>query len=115
MMEKFVYFIRPAGKPGPIKIGCSVDPAERLRSIQRDWLSPLELIGCVPGCIPDEITLHKRFRRNRQRTHSSNREWFNHCPEIEQGIGRIIELGFVPKNLSAPISLWGINEPERAS
>jgi len=112
--DRYIYFIKPVGKRGPIKIGSSYSPADRLKQIQRDWLDKLELIGFVPGFVPDEINLHYRFARHRQRIHS-HREWFNACDEIETAVRRIIEIGCMPSNLTAPVADWGIDEPGGAS
>jgi hypothetical protein len=106
MTDRFIYFIKPVGKRGPVKIGSSYYPEERLKQIQRDWFDQLELIGFVPGCVPDEIKLHYRLVRHRQRLHS-HREWFRACDELDAVVRRIIELGFIPTNLKAPIHEWG--------
>ncbi len=73
--HSFIYFVRPVGG-GNIKIGVSVDPYERLETLQNGSPVKLELIGYVAGSIADEAAMHQRFAR--MRLHG---EWFS--PEGE--------------------------------
>jgi T5orf172 domain len=84
--QKFVYFIRPIGMDGPIKIGCSDTPAKRLATFAPWAPYPLELIGAVPGESNDENFLHRAFAN----VHS-HREWFHSSPELRAAIKTIIE------------------------
>lgn len=85
-----VYFIKPVGKDGPIKIGCSRDPSTRLDNLM-DWSPwPLEIIGTISGTTQDESFLHKCFAE-----YHSHREWFHSAPELRDEIDRIIKEGDV--------------------
>lgn len=72
----WVYFIQ-AGPEGPIKIGISEDPHQRLKTMQPSNPEPLALIGAYPMRPPDEPVLHHRFKQHRIRG-----EWFTPAQEI---------------------------------
>lgn len=68
---KRIYFLRPVGQLGPVKIGCSVSP-DGLRESLATW-SPftLEIIAEIDGDFTVERQFHALFRDTYQR-----REWF---------------------------------------
>ena len=75
--QSFIYFLRPVGQPGPIKIGYSVRPDKR-----REWFNawapvPLELVHAMPGGSQLESKLHLAFAD----THSHS-EWFAASPRL---------------------------------
>lgn len=76
-MSKLVYFLRPVGQLGPIKIGCSKLPALRLETLTTWSPVRLELICSVPGSHKDEHTLHGMFAR-----HHVHGEWFGASKEL---------------------------------
>lgn len=81
---RHVYFMRPVGMQGPVKIGCShVTEARRL--VLSKW-SPfkLEIIAKLPGQFDLERRLHNKFRR--QHSHC---EWFEWSPELQAVIEAI--------------------------
>lgn len=82
---KYVYFIKPVGMDGPIKIGSSGVPAKRLLDLSVWSPFPLELIGMVPGGCRDENFLHTRFADQH-----SHREWFRSSPVLRHTIERIL-------------------------
>jgi hypothetical protein len=67
------YFIRMevASGRGPIKIGQSCDPIDRLNTLRVGSPYQLTLIGCAPGVFVDESVLHSMFSAHRMRG-----EWF---------------------------------------
>lgn len=67
----FVYLIETA--LGQIKIGCSHDPEQRLKTFAANSPCPIRLIARWPGQQADERALHKRFIA--QRWHN---EWFRY-------------------------------------
>lgn len=71
MKFKFVYFIRPVGMDGPIKIGCAMDLDRRFNELEASSPYPLEVAAVVDGGIGLERKLHEYFRAIR-----SHREWF---------------------------------------
>lgn len=82
---KSIYFVRPVGMDGPIKIGCSADPAGRLQVLAAWSPFPLEMIGSVLGGFDDEGRLHRRFSDLHTR-----KEWFMSSPLLRETIERIL-------------------------
>lgn len=79
-----IYFIKPVGQDGPIKIGCSSNPRLRLGQ-QMAWSAyPLEIICTVPGTIALEKNIHECFID----CHSHG-EWFHATPRLLTAIARI--------------------------
>lgn len=74
---KFVYFMKPVGMDGPIKIGCTIDIGERLNQLARWSPFPLELVAHVEGGPRLERKLHSYFRE-----HHSHKEWFSPSPML---------------------------------
>lgn len=74
---KRVYFLRPVGQLGPIKIGCSKLPPLRLETLTTWSPVRLELICSVPGTHKDERTLHGMFAQ-----HHVHGEWFGASKEL---------------------------------
>jgi hypothetical protein len=85
-----VYFIKPCRFDGPIKIGFSRTPSERLIDITTWSPWPLELMGFVPGSLTDESYLHKCFA-----DHHSHREWFHSSRKLRDAIARILSSGVI--------------------
>lgn len=83
--QLLVYFMRPAGMDGPIKIGCSTGPEKRLKELAAWSPWPLELIGAVPGTFADEQFLHGCFAGSH-----SHREWFHSTAPLRDMIGKIL-------------------------
>lgn len=81
---RFVYFLRPVGKAGPVKIGCSVDPSERLTTFMPWSPFPLEIAAVVPGNLELEDNLHDCFFDLH-----SHREWFHESPRITDLIDKL--------------------------
>lgn len=71
----FVYFISYKG--GPIKIGFSSDPEQRLRTIAKHHHHELEILAQTPGTPLTEYLLHKRWWHLRIKG-----EWFERDPEL---------------------------------
>lgn len=80
-----VYFIKPVGMDGPIKIGCSILPEKRLQELTVWSPFPLEVIGSVLGQIADEQFLHRCFADCH-----SHREWFYSTPALRETITKIL-------------------------
>lgn len=106
-----VYFIRPVGMDGPIKIGCSQKPLQRLKALSPWSPFPLELIGSVRGDFGDEVELHKRF--SDLHTH---REWFMSSPLLRHAIERILggeSISDVCRDIAPKKSIRNQNKPIR--
>lgn len=90
-----IYFIRPVGAEGPVKIGHSIYPAARLMSYM-NW-SPIELEVAAVVEIPVPAGAKRRqfamsFERRfhcRYRDHWSHHEWFNANPLLTRDIDMI--------------------------
>ena len=79
-----VYFIRPVGAEGPVKIGCSFAPEGRLSSLMTWSPFPLEIVASVAGDLNLERRFHHRFAHL-----YSHREWFRAAPELSATIAAI--------------------------
>jgi hypothetical protein len=75
--KSYVYFI--GGESGPVKIGFSIAPRERLASMQMGSPVKLAILALVEGTVTDEKSYHARFAE-----HRSHGEWFNRHPELEE-------------------------------
>jgi hypothetical protein len=73
----FVYFIRPVGRDGPIKIGCSAHPVRRLEGLMCWSPQALEVLVTLPGDFKLEGKLHRLFAKS----HDHN-EWFRETPRL---------------------------------
>lgn len=91
MSEKRVYFLKPIGMAGPIKIGCSILPETRLRAFDIWSPFPLEIVASAPGGHQDESNLHWRFRSGR-----SHGEWFLVSVELLNLIDQVRLTGVLP-------------------
>lgn len=80
----FVYFARPIGQRGPVKIGCSLNTEARLSTLMTWSPLPLEIAARVEGDATLERRLHSIFR-----AHHSHREWFNPNDELDDLISRL--------------------------
>lgn len=84
MTDTFVYFIKPVGKPGPVKIGWSQSPVNRLMTMMAWSPFPLEIIVTIPGPYELEQNLHQCFAD----THSHS-EWFHPSPRLTAAISAL--------------------------
>lgn len=83
----FVYFVQ-AGVGGPIKIGFSWDPVERMGQLQASNPHPLSLLAEIPGSYELEREYHVRFKDGH-----ILREWFlPETPGLAEEIDRIVEI-----------------------
>lgn len=78
-----IYFIKPVGMDGPIKIGCSSWPESR-RDTLATW-SPftLEIIAEIEGGYTLEHQFHAMFEHQHERS-----EWFTWSPELQAELDR---------------------------
>lgn len=72
MTCKRVYFIRPKGMDGPVKIGCSASPDGRRKSLEQWSPFPLEIVAEMEGGFWLEKRLHWHFHQSRL-----HGEWFS--------------------------------------
>lgn len=74
--QSWVYFIQ-AGNGGPIKIGRSNSPTDRLTTLQTSHSEELVLLAVTKGGERLEKSLHMKFKQHRLRG-----EWFEPSPAI---------------------------------
>lgn len=96
-MPSFVYFLRPTGHEGPIKIGHSRMVETRIQPYFFWSPIPLELVAKVPG---DE-TLERRLHAAFADLHSHH-EWFHASPRITAVIDAVLAGTFDPSGLPPP-------------
>lgn len=101
-MNPSVYFMRPIGLDGPVKIGCSVRPHDRLTTYAAWSPMRLEIAVTTPGYVHLERRFHAAFA-----AHRSHHEWFNAAPEITATIEALREGRFDFSTLPAPRCLTG--------
>jgi hypothetical protein len=76
-----VYFMKPIGLDGPIKIGCSHRPKDRLIVFMAWSPIPLEIIAHFPGTLQIEKKIHDCFA-----DHHLHSEWFRASPKLIKAI-----------------------------
>jgi len=96
-LQRQVYFIKPVGLDGPVKVGCSHIPAKRLISLMTWSPFKLEVIGSVPGTANDERFLHQCFAK-----WHSHAEWFYPTRDFQNAVQAILEhgIGYARENLT---------------
>jgi hypothetical protein len=83
-----VYFIKPVGLNGPVKIGLSSNPTRRLAEFGAWSPIPLEIIGTIPGTWADEQYLHECFADDHL-----HGEWFCYSDALAVAIKKILADG----------------------
>lgn len=83
-MRPVVYFLRPIRAEGPVKIGYSSRPRDRLATYAAWSPIPLEIAATTPGDVELEGRFHALFRARH-----SHLEWFHAAPEITRAIEEI--------------------------
>ena len=86
-----VYVMRRADGVGPVKIGCTKYPVQRLAQQQLWSPEPLEIIGTAPGGFKDEGRLHREFAE--YRLHG---EWFEASCQVLALVAKICATGELP-------------------
>jgi len=108
--QGWVYFIKPIDMEGPIKIGHSWCPEDRLIDLSAWSPWPLHLIGSVKGETKDERFLHHCFADCH-----SHREWFHPNPLLCETIKTIIRAGTVDAIRSELRPIGSIRKPREKS
>jgi hypothetical protein len=87
-----IYFIRPIGSEGPVKIGFSIYPASRLVTYQAWSPVPLEVAATIEIQVPENepqrgyaMAVERRFH-HRYRDHWTHHEWFAAHPLLTRDI-----------------------------
>lgn len=95
-----VYFIKPIGMDGPVKIGCSKAPESRRNTLEVWSPFPLEIIAEIEGGFDLERRIHALLKPSHQ-----HREWFVATPEVMAVVEQVQKGTFDTTNLPAPISI----------
>jgi hypothetical protein len=82
----FVYFVKPVGQRGPVKIGVSMNPQRRLAEFQAASPVALEMIGTMRGGHVTECRLHATFAD--LRLHG---EWFDVDEHLEDFLADVAD------------------------
>lgn len=83
-----IYFVQ-AGPGGPVKIGRSKNPGERLKGLRTQRREPLQLLASFNGAAWMEGALHGALSESR-----IEGEWFRLSPEVELTIALVRERNF---------------------
>lgn len=75
----FIYFMRPIGQLGPVKVGCSIQPLSRLAQYQAWSPIPLEVFFSFPGGPKIEAALHAHLADT-----FSHHEWFHASEKLQR-------------------------------
>lgn len=86
MSQSFVYFIKPVGLDGPIKIGCSGNVTSRLATLMSWSPFPLEVVATIPGSFDLEQNIQDCFLDCLR-----HGEWFNAEPRLVDAIAKIAD------------------------
>lgn len=95
-----VYFIKPIGMNGPVKIGVSYSPDSRRKTLESWAPFPLEIVAEIEGDTNIERRFHTRFAGSYVK-----HEWFNWTPELQDTIDAINAGSFDLDSLPDPVSL----------
>lgn len=95
-----VYFIKPVGMDGPIKIGCSVSPDGRRQTLAVWSPFALEIVAEIEGNFQMERRFHARHLASRERG-----EWFTATELLKADIASIRAGTFDAAVLPDPIKL----------
>lgn len=89
--RQLIYFLRPKGEQGPIKIGLSRKPASRLRTYEIWSPAILELAASCHAHMNSEQFLHRHFLGD-----YLHGEWFEWSEELQQLIDHVAEHETLP-------------------
>lgn len=107
---KRVYFIKPVGMDGPIKIGCSQSPDGRRCTLETWSPFALEVIAEIDGGFNIERRLHHAFYASHQR-----REWFTPTPRLLAVIAEIqagtFDVTSLPEIGNVVSNMWRARSP----
>lgn len=95
--QHHVYFIRPVGMDGPVKIGCSVHTGKRLQDLTVWSPYRLEIVATIPGDTALERRFHHAFLADR--LHS---EWFAASSRLTQVMAEVAAGVFDVDGLPGP-------------
>lgn len=95
--RSYVYFLRPVGQRGPVKIGSSVRPVGRLANYAIWSPLPLEVAATIAGDRDMEAQFHTLFAADH-----SHHEWFRGSDRMDAVIDAVRNGCFDLSSLPAP-------------
>jgi len=95
-----VYFVRPIGELGPVKIGWTTLIHDRMSALNCWSPVQLEIAATIPGGLILERRFHAKFLASRD-----HGEWFAWTPELGETIDAILAGSFDTDTLPAPICI----------
>lgn len=98
--SRAVYFIKPVGMDGPIKIGCSQSPDSRREALDTWAPFALEIIAEIEG----SLVLERRFHARHWDAHE-RKEWFTATDALKADIAAIKAGTFNVADLPEPKKL----------
>jgi hypothetical protein len=104
-MKGCVYFIRPVGALGPVKIGHANNPHERLRDCQAHSPVALEIAAILPVAETGKRVMQLHMERRFHIKYADSRlhhEWFAATPELLADIGAVNGGTFDAESLPKP-------------
>jgi hypothetical protein len=119
MRNERVYFIKPIGFEGPVKIGWSHSPDSRLENLMGWSPFPLEIAISIPGSMKLEKNIHECLHSSH-----SHREWFHPTQDVLSLVWKLklgtpiheaIDLSNRQKIVKPNASAWTDENRERAS
>jgi hypothetical protein len=84
-MSGYVYFIKPVGQDGPIKIGSSSNVGRRLEQLAAWSPYPLQVLVAIPGDGKLERNIHECFADA-----YTHREWFTVTPKLKAFVSALM-------------------------
>lgn len=104
----WVYFIRPVGMDGPVKIGASRIPEQRIETLSSWSPFKLEVVAKVRGDVTLERNIHECFADIH-----SHKEWFRADPRLTELIEKLaagvrIHDALDLNNRKGPIRRWAV-------
>jgi hypothetical protein len=95
-----VYFVKPIGMDGPIKIGFTSLIRERIAALNAWSPLELELVAVIDGARELEQRFHAKFAASRQ-----HGEWFTWSPELAAVVANVQAGAFDTDVLPQPVRL----------
>lgn len=108
-LPKQIYFLRRKDGVGPVKIGCSRRPIQRLTDLYRWSPYELTLLASAPGGSAWERGLHARFAAYRL-----HMEWFAPAPALLAGIDAIINGASLEEAFADATPIQSVREKREA-
>lgn len=105
-----IYFVRPVGMDGPVKIGCSKEPLRRALQLSIWCPFKLEVVHSMPGTLADERALHRHFSAD-----LLHNEWFKPSDRLCALIGKLVAGAALVDLIVKALAAIGSAKPKRST